>query len=212
MSDFKETCIWMSYRYAIGRKSIASVMHAQDIAKHLDWIPEDRRLFTSEDIIREVNDRVNWMKNVKLSAYGTEQNDAFTVLFRWFMENPQENPVDYFVEHDWYVDLCKGTVRVEDRKDIPSKTDYGVYVESNIFNDWGDFKDWVNLAKFIRGATHHVTVEFKGNTTIEDTIEWYDVSYWSNKVEIHKRYTKADEFPGWFLSDDYIKDIKPITK
>ena len=32
MSDFKETCIWMSYRYAIGRKAIASVMHAEDIA------------------------------------------------------------------------------------------------------------------------------------------------------------------------------------
>ena len=35
MSDFKETCIWMSYRYAIGRKAIASVMHAEDIAKHM---------------------------------------------------------------------------------------------------------------------------------------------------------------------------------
>lgn len=41
MSDFKETCIWMSCRYAIGRKAIASVMHAhaEDIARHMEWVP-----------------------------------------------------------------------------------------------------------------------------------------------------------------------------
>lgn len=39
MSDFKEPCIWMSYRYAIGRKAIASVMHAEDIARHMEWVP-----------------------------------------------------------------------------------------------------------------------------------------------------------------------------
>ena len=38
MSDFKETCIWMSYRYAIGRKTIASLMHAEDIAKHMEGV------------------------------------------------------------------------------------------------------------------------------------------------------------------------------
>ena len=56
MSDFKETCIWMSYRYAIGRKAIASVMHAEDIAKHMEWVPMDRWAFTGMDILREVND------------------------------------------------------------------------------------------------------------------------------------------------------------
>ena len=44
MSDFKETCIWMSYRYAIGRKAIASVMHAEDIAKHMGWVPIENRV------------------------------------------------------------------------------------------------------------------------------------------------------------------------
>jgi hypothetical protein len=59
MSDFKETCIWMSYRYAIGRKSIASVSHARDIANHLDWIPDDRKEFTGKDMMREINDKLN---------------------------------------------------------------------------------------------------------------------------------------------------------
>ena len=55
MSDFKETCIWMSYRYAIGRKSIASLMHAEDIAKHMEWVPIDRWAFTGmEDRKRHV--------------------------------------------------------------------------------------------------------------------------------------------------------------
>lgn len=187
-------------------------MHAQDIAKHIDWIPENRRLFTAEDIIREINDKVHWMKNVHINSYGSECNDAFTVLFDWFMKNPQENIVDYFVEHNWDVDVCKGTVDVSERTDIPSKSEYGTYYESNIFNDWNDFRDWVNLAKYIRGATHLVTTEFEGKVETVEVIEWYDCSYWSNKIELHKKYTKVNEFPGWYIADEYIKDVKPIRK
>ena len=80
MVDFKETCIWMSYRYAIGRKSIASVSHAKDIDAHLDWIPENRRDFTARDILREVNDNVNWWKNIHIEHYTNEDNDVFTVV------------------------------------------------------------------------------------------------------------------------------------
>ena len=31
MSDYEEDCMWMSYRYCIGRHAIASAMHANDI-------------------------------------------------------------------------------------------------------------------------------------------------------------------------------------
>ena len=55
LNDFQESCMWMSYRYCIGRHSIAAHHHAGDIAKYcygkLDF---DRSWFVAFDINREV--------------------------------------------------------------------------------------------------------------------------------------------------------------
>lgn len=207
MSDFKETCIWMSYRYAIGRKSIASCMHAKDIADHISWIPENRRSFTAMDITREVNDKINWYKNVLVKGYSDNIMDVFSVLFQWFIDNPQDRPVDYFMSHNWNVDVDKGLVDISDRDDIPSKNEYGFYYEPDIFHDYSDYRDWVNLARFIKGATHIVTVEFDGKVTNEECIEWYDCNVQGGQVTIEKKYTRATEFPKWYLAPEYIKNI-----
>lgn len=210
MSDFKETCIWMSYRYAIGRKTIASVMHAKDIADHIDWIPEDRRDFAAMDIIREVNDKIHWYKNVMVKGYGENIMDVFSVLLQWFLDNPQDNPIDYFMEHEWDVDVDKGTVFVSDRDDIPKKSEHGTYYDSNIFYDFTDYRDWVNLARYLKGATHIATIEFEDKITTEPVIEWYDIVAYGGKYEIQKKYTRANEFPSWYFAPEYIKELKKL--
>lgn len=62
MSDFMEDCIWMSYRYCIGRHSIAAVHHAEDIVSFLKDadLNDDRRKFYADDIRREIADRLSW--------------------------------------------------------------------------------------------------------------------------------------------------------
>ena len=99
MSDFKETCIWMSYRYAIGRKSIASVSHAEDIFKHLDWINEDRRKFTAEDIYNEINTKAGFSDNLMIDFDGHRQTDVFSVLFEWFSQHPELCTSEYYRNH-----------------------------------------------------------------------------------------------------------------
>lgn len=213
MIDFKETCIWMSYRYAIGRKSIASVTHAKDIAAHLDWIPENRRDFTARDILREVNDKVNWWKNIHIDTYTKEDCDVFTVIFQWFLDNPQEDPVKYFIEHEWYINLTHQTIDVNERKDPPQRNDSGFYYDSDIFNEYDSYKDWVNLAKFIKGATHIATVDYKGKVEEIPVIEWYNCHTWGGgPVKVEKCYTKAEEFPGWYIAPEYIVKIEKIEK
>lgn len=55
LSDFEETCMWMSWRYAIGRNSIASVTHAHDIAMNTFWRQTiERKEFNAFDIAREI--------------------------------------------------------------------------------------------------------------------------------------------------------------
>ena len=210
MSDFKETCIWMSYRYAIGRKSIASVMHAEDIAKHMEWVPMDRWAFTGMDILREVNDRVRWYKNIHIESYGDPTIDVFSVIFQWFEDNPQKDEIEYFVKHEWYVDVVNGTVvRVEERtQDIPEKTDYGSYLFEDIFHDYSDYKNWIKLANMFLQKHRMVTTEFNGKVETQNMYEWWDVRVRMGGVTLAKRYSTEDGYMrGWYTDPEYIKAI-----
>jgi hypothetical protein len=206
MSDFKETCIWMSYRYAIGRKTIAAVTHARDIAMHLDWIPENRREFTAEDILRTINGQTNWLfKNVKM--FGIEaQYDVFSIIFEWFYNNPQEDMEKYFMEHIWYVDLKTGEVyKIESRTDAPQRNEYGSYTDTTIFREYHDYLPWIKLVKFIKGATHEVHLNTADPKVIK-AIKWIDV----NNNEIKIKYSKAKEYPEWYIGYEYITKINKL--
>lgn len=206
MSDFEETCIWMSYRYAIGRKTIAAVTHARDIAMHLDWIPENRREFTAEDILRTINGQTNWLfKNIKVLGIKA-QYDVFNVIFEWFYNNPQEDMEKYFMEHIWHVDLKNGEVfKIEPRTDAPQRNEYGSYTNSTIFSEYHDYLPWIKLYLFIKGATHEVHLNTADSEVIK-AIKWIDV----NNNEIKMKYSKATEYPEWYISTEYIKQIKTL--
>lgn len=61
LSDYEEDCMWMSYRYCIGRHTIASHMHANDIWKNCRGrMSKDRELFTAFDINREIEDKLRF--------------------------------------------------------------------------------------------------------------------------------------------------------
>ena len=53
--SYEEDSMWMSYRYCIGRHTIASSMRAGDIASHCyGRMSEERSIFTAYDINREI--------------------------------------------------------------------------------------------------------------------------------------------------------------
>jgi hypothetical protein len=136
--------------------------------------------------------------------------DVFSVIFEWFLNNPQDDPQKFFAEHEWHIDLAKKTIDIEDRKDPPKKEEYGYYLY-DIFTDYCDYKDWVNLARFIKGATHNVTV--KGENVDEKVmpcIEWYNCLTYGGKVTIEKLYTFEQEFPSWHIAPEYIEKVEKI--
>lgn len=64
LSDYEEDCMWMSYRYCIGRHTIASHMHANDIWKNCKGrMSKERELFTAYDINREIEDKMRFNSN-----------------------------------------------------------------------------------------------------------------------------------------------------
>ena len=63
LSDYEETLIWMSYRYAIGRHTIASCTHAGDIAKNSYdrlLLTPSRMQFMSMDINDDILHHLEW--------------------------------------------------------------------------------------------------------------------------------------------------------
>ena len=51
INDFMDDCVWMSYRYCIGRHTIAAHCHAADIANNVyDPAEKNRLAFYAKDI------------------------------------------------------------------------------------------------------------------------------------------------------------------
>ena len=90
LSDYEETCMWMSYRYSIGRHTIASHMQAYDIWKHCKGrMSKERELFTAYDINREIEQQLSFI-NPNFYFPITSLNRIYTSaidIFCEFMED-----------------------------------------------------------------------------------------------------------------------------
>lgn len=74
-NGYEEDSMWMSYRYCIGRHTIASHMRAGDIGTNCyGRMSEERSIFTAYDINREIEDKM------KFSANGPEWSFPITSL------------------------------------------------------------------------------------------------------------------------------------
>lgn len=75
---YQEDCIWMSYRYCIGRYTIAAYAHAENIAKNAyGKLSKARMQFMSEDICREIYDRLHFKDFIDFGWYGNIPKNVF---------------------------------------------------------------------------------------------------------------------------------------
>ena len=88
-SDFEETCMYMSYRYAIGRHSIAACMHANDIATHFFYrLSNNRKEFNSFDIAREIDSQLRYLYNLYIEYPNENKNYyPFEILMSFIKKN-----------------------------------------------------------------------------------------------------------------------------
>ena len=97
ISEFEETCMWMSYRYAIGRHTIASTMHANDIATHFFYrLSNDRKEFTAFDIAREIDNDLRWKYNLYIDYPNENINFRPFETLMEFIKNEKIKDLDEF--------------------------------------------------------------------------------------------------------------------
>ena len=90
LSSFEETCMWMSWRYAIGRNSISSVTHAHDIAMNTFWRQTiDKKTFNAFDIAREIDNQLIYLFNFYVDHPNLNEN--YHPLEKFFEFLKQEN-------------------------------------------------------------------------------------------------------------------------
>lgn len=198
--DFFEDCIWMSYRYCIGRHTIAAAMHAADIAKYVHYLPKNRRQFMALDIRREISDRIHWRKNVTVEGFDPKQ-DALSLIYKHMMENPEtKNDKDYH----FYVNVNTCEVYSEKLQDSDKDTYY-----QSLLDDFIDYNNWIKLANFL-DEDSYVTIKVNYENENMDLIGFSYIDVFQKEIRL--LYTSVENYKKGpykcsYIAPEYIKEI-----
>lgn len=81
LSQYEEDCVWMSYRYCIGRHTIAAHCQAENIAQNAyGRMTKERMQFMSEDINNEIYLQLHYGNFVDMGWYGNIPKTHFKPL------------------------------------------------------------------------------------------------------------------------------------
>lgn len=126
MSDYEEDCMWMSYRYCIGRHTIASHMHAHDIWVNCNGrMSPERQLFNAYDINREIEHCLSFNKPYFWFPI-TSHNRIYTTAIDIFCE---------FLE-DYDIKSKKDLIKYRDVKVFLCDNERGYKIETTTWEEY----------------------------------------------------------------------------
>lgn len=210
MSSYLEDLIWMSYRYCIGRKTIAASMHAGNIAQNsYHDIPDDRKEFMAHDIRKEINDKLTWMENVSVSDYRHHiPEDALSSIIWKISYNYSETPPKNWNEKYWKYDVKDGVVSMTMNPDFDSEKKYYETISSK----YDDLIPWIKLANALDKSTHRIVIiEYDGKIEEKTCFHFPIIDY--NLTKIEEAWVGLDDyllnpFICSCINPKYIKEIK----
>lgn len=197
MEDF----IWMSYRYCIGRKTIAAATHADTIREFINNNPniisEDRKEFMANDIRREINHIINWCDDVHIE--GTKDIDAYSMLL--YASNDYINADKKAFIYN--VDTYNKSVKVEE-------TDKEIRDYMSFEHLYIDIIPWVRLSSILDKNCHYkVTVFYNGE---EKEYIAYPYPIKNEKGDYYKVYCELNTSCSiiQYLSPEFITKVEKI--
>ena len=174
--DALEDFIWMSYRYCVGRGSIAAGYHPQTIADVIinnpDLLTEERLKFMSSDIRNEVMTQLKWKDCIDENGWIRNRNWDFFTECLCHKDVSSDFKNKYF-----YVNHEDGTISVEDKE-----------LKYTLDSDYHDLVPWIKLANFLDKETYKkVTVQYiKNDELVTETKVCY-----SYPAKIDGKYIKV---------------------
>lgn len=186
---FSEDYIFMSYRYCIGRHTIAAHYHATTIAQDVYGKISDERLqFNSEDICSCIYDNLHFKDFIDFGWYGNIPKRHFKpldVVYSIFAKEgiDCEEKVKK-IKHiaiDWNYEKSDFDYSIYYFNENDKNKDYG-----RSMNDIRDLEVWQKLANLFDMASH------KYCRLVDDTIcEYYECWAWTYDVDnkwVFKKY------------------------
>ena len=223
LSDYEEDCMWMSYRYCIGRHTIASHMHAGDIWKNCKGrMSNERSLFTAFDINREIESSMAFVKpyfHFPLTSLNSIYTSAIDIFCEFLEDFKIEDIADLIKYRDVYIKLYDNergytfeTVTWEEWLrpqvlDIVSKY-YGNDAMSADFA-WKYFENWASdekmnqeemIKEFERIARDMPKADNYYMHDIEDLFVWNDLVHCFDYEHHHKSILTDGSEVEWFWS------------
>ena len=223
LSNYEEDCMWMSYRYCIGRHTIAASMHAPAIWKHCKGrMSDERALFTAFDINREIESSMVFIKpyfHFPITSLNRIYTSAIDIFCEFLEDYKIEDIVDLIKYRDVYIKLSDNergytfeTITWEEWLrpqvlDIVSKY-YGNDAMSEDFA-WKYFESWASGEKmnqeemikdFERITRDMPTEERYYMHDIEDLFVWNDLVHCFDYEHHHKSILTDGSEVEWFWS------------
>lgn len=161
LSSYEADCMWMSYRYCIGRHTIASYAHAYDIAQNCyKRMSHDRMEFTASDIRKECSNILSWTYNFRLENENKDLNHIFDI----FGHMINDLKIDDEDRLKVCINILKNSQGVvgwvdEDNKyryDLGNKKTNEKYDEYASFIDYEDLMQWQYIANLFDIDSHHI--------------------------------------------------------
>ena len=222
LSDYEEDCMWMSYRYCIGRHTIAASMHAPAIWKHCKCrMSDERALFTAFDINREIESSMVFIKpyfHFPLTSLNRIYTSAIDIFCQFLEDYKIEDIADLIKYRDVYIKLYDN-----DRGYTFETVTWEEYLRPRLLklmerfydNDamtedyaWKHYLSWVNneddygalgnqiseLIKDMPRAGHYYMHD------IEDLFVWNDLVHCFDYEHHHKSILTDGSEVEWFWS------------
>lgn len=191
--NFITDCMWMSYRYCIGRHTIAAAMHAPEMAKFIsvnpDIISDDRRKFNAKDIREEISSVLRWRDDVHIDNFVLDV-DAASLIMQHIVNAKLDMTKDWVFEVD---------LRTHEVKHHPATAKSS----ANIINDLSDLNPWIKLANWL-DPHEEITYEYKGERKTEPGFTTFSIG---RDITAHKvtcdTYIK-NPYINTYIADEYI--------
>jgi hypothetical protein len=202
MEDF----IWMSYRYCIGRKTIAACTHADTIAalilKNPNLLSDERRAFMVQDIREQITNAINWKRCIYIDG-SHYQKDVFSPLMYALNEYPDRKQTVF------YFDANTNEIYKTEKNE-------SLYEFDTVDSDYNDLIPWVKLANLLDTSCHRViTVVFDGKKKEIDCYPFpRDIRNDNGTITYKESWAGVEDADCVsickYICDDYITEIESI--
>lgn len=219
LNVYEEDCLWMSYRYCIGRHTIASHMHAYDIWKNCKGrMSKERELFTAFDINREIEDKLRFgcgpqwtFPNTPLNVIYKSAIDLFCEFLEDYDIKSKEDYLKYYSIDVILTDNERG-YKIETTT-WEEKLQSLIPVFNEKYNNIESVEDIINLIKELRQKStddvdsrlrwivrNYPNPEYFYLDNIEDLFVWNDLVHCFDYEHHHKSILTDGTECEWFWS------------